>query len=182
MTDSPWKPHEDYDIRGNGSRWDDLRFSFTQTKRGSLSKPDFDFDNIGLLFPQNDATEIVYVIGQMPHTRKLNTVIIPHVHWRQSAATNVNWVFEYKICNNGEPIPAAFTKLESTHKVFDYTEGNIIQITSFGEIDGADIALSSVLLMKVYRDDNTTTGDVLGFEMDIHYIVDSQGSREFFRK
>lgn len=181
MTQAPWHPHEDYDIRGNGVRWDDLKFPFTQIKIGALDKPDFDFTNIGLLFPQNDATEIIYIIGQLPHARQLGSPLKPHIHWRQSANTPVKWVLEYKICNNGEVPPVSFTKLESTETTFDYVEG-ITQITPLGTIDGANIALSSILLMKVYRDDNTTTGDVLGYEMDIHYQIDSRGSRREFVK
>ena len=37
--------------------WDDLRAPFTQTKRGALDKPDFDYTNVGLLFKQNDTAE-----------------------------------------------------------------------------------------------------------------------------
>lgn len=181
MTKKPWQPHEWNAIEGIGPRWDDLKFPFTQTKQGANLKPDFDFTNIGLLFPQNDATEIVYIIGQIPHARQAGSPLKPHIHWRQSAATDVNWVMEYKICNNGEVPAGTFTKLESTTKTFDYVEG-ITQITPLGEIDGTDIKLSSILLMKIYRDDNTTTGDVLGYEMDIHYVIDSRGSRQEYIK
>jgi len=46
--------------------WDDLRFPATATRQGALAKPDFDYTNIGLLFPQNDPTEIIYMIDQLP--------------------------------------------------------------------------------------------------------------------
>jgi len=50
--------------------WDDMRAPFTQTKRGALDKPDFDYTNVGLLFKQNDPAEIVYIIFQLPHAYK----------------------------------------------------------------------------------------------------------------
>ena len=47
--------------------WEDLRFPATQTKIGSNDLPHFDFTNIGLLFPREDTSEIIYIIAQMPH-------------------------------------------------------------------------------------------------------------------
>ena len=60
--------------------WDDMRAPFTQTKRGALDKPDFDYTNVGLLFPQSNVAEIVYIIFQLPHNYKLGTSIYPHIH------------------------------------------------------------------------------------------------------
>jgi len=49
--------------------WDDLRFPLTRDKQGQSDKPDFDFAGLGLLFPQNNNTEIVYLIAQFPHVK-----------------------------------------------------------------------------------------------------------------
>lgn len=57
----------------NGTRvdsppaWDDLRFPATRIRRGVTQKPDFDTNEIGLLFPRNDDNEIAYMIAQFPH-------------------------------------------------------------------------------------------------------------------
>ena len=45
-------------------------------------------------------------------------------------------------------------------------------------IDG----VSALILGKLYRDDNTTTGDVLGYDIDFHYQIDSLGSRQVYEK
>jgi hypothetical protein len=165
------------------TQWNDLRFSFTQTKQGATSLPDFDYTNVGLLFPQNDATEIVYIIGQMPHDYKLGTDIKPHIHWQQSAATAVTWKMDYKWFENGSAVPASFTPITANSDIFTYTTGNMLQISAFPAINRSGIdSVSSVLLIKLYRDDNTTTGDVLAFEFDIHYQVDSLGSRLEYTK
>jgi len=181
MTQSPWHPHEWKEIEGVGVRWNDLRFPFTRSLQGALSKPDFDYDNIGLLFPQNDATELVTVIAQMPHSTKIGTELRPHVHWRQTAETAVNWVLDYKVVPVGGVVPAEFTRLQSTITTLPYTSG-VHQITPLGVIPGTGIGLSTIILCRVFRNDNTTTGDVLGYEFDIHYQIDSRGSREEFRK
>ena len=163
--------------------WNDLRFSFTQTKQGATALPDFDYTNVGLLFPQNDPAEIVYIVAQMPHDYKLGSNIRPHIHWQQSAATAVTWKMDYKWFKNGDAVPASFTTISTNTGVFTYTSGSICQLSSFPEINGSAIdTVSSILLIKLYRDDNVTTGDVLGFEFDIHYQIDSLGSRLEFVK
>lgn len=54
----------------NDTYYEDLRMPFTQAKQGATLKPDFDYTNVGLLFPQNDATEIAYFIAQLPGSRE----------------------------------------------------------------------------------------------------------------
>ena len=162
--------------------WDDLKFPFTQTKINPVNdKPDFDFTNVGYLFPQNDATEKIYFIGQFPHSYMLGTNIRPHIHWQQSAATAVTWKLDYKWFNNGDAVPAAFTTISASSGVYTYTSGNLAQISSFAEIDGSGITgHSSMFLGIFYRDDNTTTGDVLGWEFDIHFLKTSMGTDQEF--
>ena len=36
-------------------------------------------------------------------------------------------------------------------------------------IDGTGKDISSIMIIKLYRDDNAYTGDVLTYEFDIHY-------------
>lgn len=48
-----------------GTRWTDESFPATRQRQGATQKPDFDYTNMGLLFPQNDTDEIVYIIDQM---------------------------------------------------------------------------------------------------------------------
>jgi len=165
------------------TQWNDLRFSFTASKQGATAEPNFDETNVGLLFPQNDDTEIVFIIAQMPHDWKTGTNIRPHIHWQQSANTAVTWKMDYKWFENGGAVPASFTPISTSTGIFTYTSGDFAQISSFPEIDGSSISsVSSMMLIKLYRDDNTTTGDVLAFEFDIHYQIDSLGSRFEFVK
>ena len=68
------------------SVYSDLRFQSTRVRLGALNKPDFDYTDIGLLFPQNDTDEIIYGINQFPHSYKLGTSIEPHIHYIQTSA------------------------------------------------------------------------------------------------
>jgi hypothetical protein len=166
------------------SSWDDLRFPFTAHKLGANAKPDFDETNVGLLFAQNDTTEIIFLIGQMPHSWKEGSIIYPHIHWQQMNGNNVVWKMAYKWFNRGTAVPADFTDLtgdSATNSVITYVSGNMSQVTRFGEgIDGTDKIISSILLLKVWRDDDVDagagTGDALAFEFDIHYEMDASGS------
>ena len=184
-------------IRADGlaSTWDDILVPFTQAKQGNTLLPAFDYNNLGLLFPQNDATEIVYMIVQIPHSYKLGSEIHPHIHWRQTTGTNgiPTWKMDYKWFNNGETVPGTFTTITTNTGVFTYTSGSMAQISSFPAISGAENTtggglspgeknISSILLVKLYRDDNVVSGYVLGFQFDVHYEKDTQGSRLEFTK
>lgn len=171
-------------LNGTATVWDDLKFPLITGKVGILNKPDFDYDNNGYLFPQNDQSEKIYLVGQIPHSYKIGSNFYPHIHWQQSAATNVVWKLDYKLFNNGSTIPSTWTTITMDDDIFAYVSGNLAQKSkSASPIDGSGITgTSAIFLGKVYRDDNTTTGDVLAFEFDLHYEKDSLGSREEYIK
>ena len=67
-----------------------------------------------------------------------------------------------------------------------YTSGSVHQL-NFGDMISASIVdptvgVSSVILMKLYRDDNAYTGNAVTFQMDIHYQQDTLGSRTEYSK
>jgi len=170
---------------GTATVWDDLRVPFTQAKQGSNLKPDFDPVNIGLLFPEDIESEIIYMVVQMPHKYKIGSNIHPHIHWQQTNANKPTWKMEYKWFNNGDAVPTNFTPIDTGGAgVFSYSSGNMAQISSFPAIVGTGMGLSSVLLIKLYRANVTgdVAGDVLAFQFDIHYEIDTEGSRNEFDK
>jgi len=171
----------DAEITYGDTYWDDMKFPFSRTKRGSSDLPHFDCTNIGLLFPQNDATEIVYMIGQMTHAWKEGTSIYPHIHYIQTSASIPVFKLSYRWYNNGDTVPS-YTTITSTTLAFAYTSGSILQILKFPVIVGTGKTLSSILDMKVYRDDNVVSGDVLGKEFDIHFEINAPGSRQEYIK
>lgn len=165
-----------------GPTWDDLQFELTPTRVGANNKPDFDYTNIGLLFPRNDPSEIVYITVQFPHTWKEGTDIHPHVHCRQSFNQQAVFKMAYIWYNLGDPIPTSWTTLIMNTPSFAYTSGNIAQIISGATISGAGKKISSILKLKLYRDDNVYTGDMLVDQFDIHIQIDATGSTTEFAK
>jgi len=163
--------------------WDDMKFPFTRDKQGQAAKPDFDFAEHGLLFPQNDDTEIVHIIDQMKHQWLLESNIRPHIHYVQDEADIPVFKLDYRWYRNGDDPTIAYTTIAQSGMVFPYTAGSILQIAEFPEISGAGIdTLSSFIDFKFYRDDNVVAGDILVKEFDIHIQIDSNGSRDEYVK
>lgn len=167
------------------ANWDDLRFPATATRVGSLNKPDFDYTNLGLLFPQNDPEEKIYIIAQLPHSYRLGTELRPHIHYVQDEASVPTFKMDYRWYANGTDPTESFTTIatSATDIVFDYTSGSIMQILSFPPlINDAIDSVSSILDIILYREDNVVSGDVLVKEFDIHFQSDTLGSEFEGRK
>lgn len=160
------------------SVWDDMRVPAEQTKLGALDKPDYDYTNNGLLFPQNDTSEVIYAIVQLPHSYKLSTDIKPHLHYIQTSSDVPVFKLKYRWYKGGDAVPS-FTTITSTTNVHTYTSGSIHQKLRFPDISGTGMnSISSILDIQIYREDNVIVGDVLVKEFDIHYQIDTIGSRQ----
>lgn len=167
----------------NSVRWDDLFFPLNIGKPTAGGKPDYDYTNFGWLFPRNDATEIMIIMCQMPHRWKLGSTIYPHVHWRQTRNEQAVFKMAYKWYNIGDTEPADFTVYEMGTYVKTYSSGTLHQINDgTGGIDGTGKGLSSMLLIKLYREDNVYAADALVDQFDIHIEIDSMGSNEEYHK
>jgi hypothetical protein len=164
--------------------WEDMRFPATRTKLGSNDKPDFDYTNIGLLFPQNNTGEIVYVTDQTPHAMiETDVVWKPHIHYIQTGATMPTFTLSQRIYANGAA-PPAFASIDTTGEgIFTYTSDSMLQILPFPDIEVDDsLGVSAWFDFKLFRDDNDVTGDVLFKGFDFHYPLDRLGSREVYSR
>jgi hypothetical protein len=165
------------------SLWEDLRFPASLIRQGATTKPDFDTTNIGLLFPQNDDAEIAYLIAQLPHAYLLESDLHCHIHWVQTGATFPTWKIDYRWYENDSDPTGGFTTLPVNTGKFSYSSGSLMQISEFSEISGSGKnTISSILEVKLYRDDNDVAGDILLKEFDIHYQLDQPGSGQEYVK
>jgi len=173
-------------LTGDATTWDDFSISLTTGRQGVASKPDYDFTNLGLLFPNNDATEIAYVIAQMPHRKKMGSAIYYHVHYIQDQATQPTFKLDYKFYNNNSLVPATWTTIstaDSSKGLFTWTSGSLLQIATFAAIAApSSETVSANIDARFYRDDADATGDVLGKYLDFHYEIDSLGSSGEYTK
>lgn len=160
------------------TRWKDDKYVLTRAAQGNTDKPDYDYTNLGLLFPKNDTSEIGYIIAQLNHDWKIGTDIWPHIHFIQDADVAYTFKIDYRWYDQGEAVPGSFTTLTIDQLEFTYVSGSILQ-TAYPAtaIDGSGISgISSFLDIKIYRADNVGSADLLTKEFDIHYEIDAFGS------
>ena len=163
--------------------WTDLVMPLTQTRQGANSLPTFSTTEIAYEFPQNDVTEILYFVVQLPHGYKEGTGVFPHVHWKQTQNLAPVFKLDYKWFNVGAAVPAEFSTYVMDELALPYVSGSIQQINYNDEpIAGTGKTISSILLCKLYRDDNVYTGDALAYQFDIHYEIDGFGSATEYTK
>lgn len=164
---------------GSATCWDDLFFPLTVAKQGQTDQPQFSATEIAYLFPQNDTSHIMYIIVQLPHDWEIGTEIHPHVHWKQNKSGSVIYKMDYKWFDLGKDIPSTFQTYVMDENAVEYTSGSIHQLnTGSALISGSHIeSVSSIMLLKLYRDDNTYIGDAITYQFDIHIKKDTIGSR-----
>jgi hypothetical protein len=164
--------------------WDDHTFPMTPGRQGALSTPAYDYTNLGLSFPKNDADDIGYAGDQFKHKCYMgaNANIRPHIHWRQQTAVIPVWTIEYRIWDNGDPEPDFGAAVVAVGEAFTWVDTDITNISFFPHISIAGLSPSAMFNFKFYRDDNTGEDLVLGRTFDFHYQIDSFGSgREYYK-
>lgn len=185
-------------IYGEGTGWDDIRFPLVgQRLDVSAGRIDYNYDDCSVDFQDNALydDDPVCFIAQMHHKKLLGSAIELHLHWMQNQDEIPNWLIGYRWINIGEALPlvGAETLVAWTDNIATYSAGNIQQLTEFGSITKpvAD-TLSSILHIRLFRDtDNDSllfagadpyVGGAQAVEFDIHYQIDSLGSREEYVK
>lgn len=167
-------------------RWEDLRFPADGISIfGFGSDPSRDTVD-GLLEFDPDSTERVFVTAQMPHGWKEGSEISPHVHWSPTDTDtgNVLWRLEYQMANIDGTFPGTWTALD----ILDAGDGTADkhQIAEWAAIDMAGMEMSCIIKFKISRigggPSDTYTADAKMLEFDIHYQIDSAGSRQEYVK
>lgn len=185
--DANWTAGRTFDgtilLGGEATAWDDLLMPLVQGKQGQVDKPAWDATNLGYLFPQNDPTQVLYLNCQIPHRWKVGSTIYPHVHFEQAANQVPVFKIDYKWVSIGAAVPAGWTTYTMDTIVKPYTSGTIHNIVNGATgIAGTEQSISSMLQMKLYRQDNVYTGNVLATSFDIHIEIDSFGSDTEYTK
>lgn len=173
-------------LSGGGIGYDDLRFPATAINPAGLTSPmTFDTTNIGFL-ANATATQSIGIIAQLPHSWKQESTIRPHIHWMPTTTNtgNVLWRMEYKWTNINDTESGSWTTLD----ILGAGSGTAFkhQLISFGAISGVGMKISSILSIKISRiggdASDTYTADALLKEVDIHFEIDSVGSKNLYVK
>jgi len=183
---------------GGATRYDDLKVPVSSTTKGETKIPgwgilrDNGSSSQGVFIQWFDAgnEEELYFTAQMPHQWKEGTEIYPHVHW--TAATNVGtnkvvWGLEYTWANVGVVLGNT-TIITGSDPIATYAPVDAYEhaITSLGTITGTGKTLSSMLICRIFRKaaDGTDNyaADAGLLEIDFHFQIDSDGSRQEYIK
>lgn len=185
--------------------WDDLMVSVLSAKPGVANPPAFEKWKEALggstgvylyWFPPAVEDDLFFAV-QMPHNWKVGTAIYPHIHWTPEVTADGNpanqkvvWGLEYAWANIGESFPA--NSIIVTAKDHYPADANVVAgkhyITSFTAITpGATQGkVSTMLVCRLFRksgdgDDNYEQ-DAGILQFDIHYQIDTMGSRKELEK
>lgn len=165
--------------------WEDLRAPATGINPpGAAADPSVDQTLGGFLF-SSTATNTIVLFLQLPHGWKEGSLLKPHVHWMKTsaAAGNVVWEMAYRWAPMGEVMDANWTALTaSSPYTTDHNLANEHLVTLFPDVDATGKGLSDMLIVRLSRlggDAADTYGTFAKLlEFDIHYQVDSPGSRQ----
>lgn len=135
-----------------------------------------------LNFVHNQADEILFTV-QIPHSRKMNSLIFPHCHISPFESTGAGahaaqFIFKYYIAS----IDAAFGSVQTVTMTKAWSgEGQWYHYVAEPAAGiSLDTEISSILVGRLYRD-NTVTNNFAGkitlLSFDIHYQTDTYGSR-----
>jgi hypothetical protein len=140
------------------------------------------------------ATDYVVMSIQINHDWLVGSAVHPHLHWWQVSSDVPNWMIGYRWQRQGQAKTTSWTNQIYTTHGYTYTSGTLNQITEFGTITPpADYSpVSDILQVRIYRDvTNASTlfagadpesSDVDAVNFDIHFQVDTLGSREEYSK
>jgi hypothetical protein len=170
-------------LYGSATSWDDLMVEARPGIQGQSTKPDWDNNYHALMFPQNNPSEIVTLNFQLPHRWKLGSTIQPHIHFLHNQNKIPIFKMQYRWYNIGDPPPASWTIYTMNDVLVPYPGYSIhnLCLNQTG-IDGTGMGFSSLLQVKIYRDDNVFVGDCPVFGFDIHIEIDSFGTGDEFVK
>jgi len=169
--------------------WDDLRMPATVVNPvGLAGDPDIDTTDGTLLFDKS-ATEIIFLLVQMPHGWKQGTDLHPHIHWSPTDAGDsgtVHWQVSYQLAEINGTFSGSWTDIDCTDNAESTAEQHLLgncseQVIDMGSVD----TVSAMLKMKVARIGGTADtydNDARLLEFDIHYQIDAAGSRKEYVK
>ncbi|MBE0423144.1 MAG: hypothetical protein IBX66_04320 [Lutibacter sp.] len=191
---------------GTATRYDDLTIPVTSTRIGAAGyEPSFEQQATGsggrgvyvYYFAGGSTEQELFFTVQIPHGRKYDTNIFPHVHWAPESdlgSSGVVWALEYNWANLGEVLGTTQIIYGSskTSLIGGPASANTHLITAFaggesdGGINGNGKTLSSMLICRIFRAtshaDDTYTGKAGLLQIDFHIEYDADGSRQFYIK
>lgn len=167
-----------------GDLWDDCRLIVSARTVGA-NPATLEVFRDGLRawrFDNGASLKEIFLSAQLPHGYLEGSDIKLHVHLAHIEGSdngNVVWKCEYSWASNLEALPASSTATSSPVAVLAADQYKPM-ITPLATITGTGKKISSLLLLRLYRDptdaNDTSTANVYLLEADIHYQSDGVGT------
>ena len=170
--------------------WDDLRFPASSVRVGSAQPASEQAYRGGIVLSfASNADNSIYFIAQMPHAWKEGSEIDIHLHWTiptsgaGGGAENVKWDLTYSAASMGDlfPVESTATTTVDVQNIAAHTH----IFTDIVDIDMAGFTISNCIIFSLTRDVSVASDYAQAaymVEADIHYQIDSLGSKEEYVK
>jgi hypothetical protein len=173
--------------------WDDFVVPVTAIRLSGANPADEVSYKSGMVISfDNTVDEYAYFVIQLPHRYKEGTDIIFHIHWTVKTsgagvgAENVKWIFTYSASSPASPAeswPAASTATVTIDVQNDSADDHLID--TIATMTGTNFKISEVIICSLQRDTtvaNNYSDEVYVVSMDVHFEIDTMGSRQVLAK
>jgi len=179
-------------FHGEATVWEDLRVPLERVKTAGANVPVFKKfkDNgagsAGVFAYDFDDGDEIWLSVQMSHSWKEGTTIYPHIHLASTTngtGKETKLTLEYVWKNENETF--GNTTIINRDVALDTAYKNLLYDIPSGGIDGTGQTISSIMTCRIARnaaDANNFAGDIFFLEFDIHYEVNTLGSRQILVK
>lgn len=164
---------------------EDLRYPASGINPPGAASDPVRNNTTGLLEFSAVTVNVIAGVAQLPHARKADTAIEPHIHVLSTESpVSPNdvavWRLQYRCYNIGAARPAAYTTISANHTLAAHSGGQPIhQLLRFADIPGSGLARSACVewvLSRLANDPaDTYPGVVTLLEFDLHYFADQIG-------
>ncbi len=173
--------------------WDDFVVPVNAIRLAGASPADpYAYKSGSVLSFDSSTDEYVYFVIQLPHRYKEGTDVIFHIHWTivtsgaGAGAENVKWDMTYSASSPATPAeswPAASNATVTIDVQSDSADDHLID--NVATITGTNFKISEIIICSLKRDTtvaNNYSDEVLLVSADVHYEVDTMGSRQTLAK
>ncbi len=131
------------------------------------------------------ATDQIFLTFHVPHTYKVGSEFIPHVHFSPSTAMadteTIVWKVEWMFAPLNTDTPVAFDPASTVTTTITYTASGAVAANSHLSGDAAGVVLTdgapgTIIVARVYRDTGTYLDPVWGLALNGHYQSDRLGT------
>lgn len=190
---SEFEPDGTLVMYGNATVFDDLTGDITRTKTVGTRVTLNDTENSIDYTSACTLTDYLFLNYQMSHKWKAGSSIYPHIHFYQASSAIPNFLLEYRWQRNGGTKTTSWTRLKCNTPAFTYVSGTLNQLVYSAAIAApTGYSISDIIQIRVIRDTaNTSTlftgtdtynGNASVISVDIHYEIDTLGSRTEIEK